>query len=127
MTEQQAVQEQGERKELIQQVEYWLSLNRVGRQLVQRGNQRGVPLALWPLILAKKPLPNVSSVSAFKGPHELFFLLQENPELFDRTLSGAEGDSSCDEGAANRSKVKKKSLSLLRTLWPARRKPQTYN
>lgn len=73
---------QEERRALLQQLEYWLSLNRAGRQLVvQRGEQGEVPVALWPRVFARESKPN--TVLSFKGPHELFFLLKENPSLFD--------------------------------------------
>jgi Leucine Rich repeat len=78
-------------EELLGSIEYWLSLNRAGRRLVasRYTTEEKIPLSLWPWVLAKVTVTKGTQRKPREGPDELYFLLQQNPELFDSTAEAA--------------------------------------
>ncbi|CAB9508620.1 NLR family, CARD domain containing 3 [Seminavis robusta] len=76
-------------KDILQAMEYYLSLNRAGRRLLihSKIGQEKVSIAVWPHVLAKTASVNKSSLIGrpATGPHELFYLLRQNPGLFEHT------------------------------------------
>jgi len=75
--------------ELLRDLEYYLSLNRAGRWLLdndvdresQRKCNKKIPVGIWPHILAKKQPRSVSFPSISSAPNAMFYFLRERPDL----------------------------------------------
>jgi Leucine Rich repeat len=73
--------------DLISTMDYWLALNRGGRQALIECPCDSSKQSLWPRVLGR--------ADAICGPSALFHLLRERPDLVDHTLRHMDEASLC--------------------------------